>query len=215
MPGLAKVIALLRNNGCHQLEKHPPRPTQRECASRRGTLRWASGEGTPLSGRRRERRMNQPDQLRAPIAGQGPCTVSPLMHGQVIPNATYLLGEKEESQPIYAAASQNRLRSPAKAYYSTYIRSAIRMGRSEEPVEPAKTRRDFIRTGNAGLRRRTLPSLHGSYRRSHRRAKVARPWDGATRPGRRHLVTGCTRVPGGRIWRRDHPHHLRAGSGEV
>src|SRR5262245_18942404 len=83
------------------------------------------------------------------------------------------------------------------AYYLLYIHSALRMGPREEPADTAETRRDIIRTGHAALRRRALPCLRRSYRRSRRRAALDHPWDGATRCGRCHPVSGCTRVPGG------------------
>src|SRR5215467_1763642 len=89
------------------------------------------------------------------------------------------------------------LRNRAIVYYLMYILSALRMGRREEPAEPAQTWRNIIRTGHTGLRGRALPYFHGSYRRSNRRAALDRPWDGGTRCGRRDVVSGCTRVPGG------------------
>src|SRR5438552_3702161 len=57
--------------------------------------------------------------------------------------------------------------------YNLYIHSALRMGPSEEPTEPAETRRNLIRVGGVSLRGRALPYRSGPHRRN-RRATLAR-----------------------------------------
>jgi uncharacterized protein (DUF4415 family) len=47
-------------------------------------------------------------------------------------------------------------------YYNTYLQSALRMGRAEEPGQSAKTWRNLIRTGRACVRRRALLGGSGS-----------------------------------------------------
>ena len=62
--------------------------------------------------------------------------------------------------------------------YNLCIHSELRMGPSEEPTEPAETRRNLIRVGGVSLRGRALPYRSGPHRRN-RRAKLARNRRGA------------------------------------